>query len=66
MKILSLDIPDIAHAFDGINIKLMKCESVEAKKMMISINRYESNVSALEFIIVTAISVLSPQVDLQI
>ena len=35
----SADIPLIAHAFDGINIKLMKCGSIEEGKRMIDLAR---------------------------
>ena len=36
----SADIPEIAHAFDGINIKLMKCGSLEEGKRMINLARF--------------------------
>ena len=35
----AVDIPLIAHAFDGINIKLMKCGSIEEGKRMIDLAR---------------------------
>jgi len=35
----SHDIPKIVHAFDGINIKLMKCGSLEEGKQMINLAR---------------------------
>jgi L-alanine-DL-glutamate epimerase-like enolase superfamily enzyme len=36
----SADIPGIAHAFDGINIKLMKCGSLEEGKRMINLAKF--------------------------
>ena len=39
-SINSADIPQIAHAFDGINIKLMKCGSLEEGKRMINLARF--------------------------
>jgi len=39
-SINSTDIPKIAHAFDGINIKLMKCGSLEEGKRMINLARF--------------------------
>ena len=36
----SPDIPQIAHAFDGINIKLMKCGSLEEGKRMINLAKF--------------------------
>ena len=36
----SIDIPKIVHAFDGINIKLMKCGSLEEGKRMINMARF--------------------------
>ena len=36
----SADIPLIAHAFDGINIKLMKCGSLEEGKRMMNLARF--------------------------
>tara|TARA_Y100000590_G_C15696257_1_gene1005220 strand:- start:148 stop:1179 length:1032 start_codon:yes stop_codon:yes gene_type:complete len=38
-SINSYDIPKIVHAFDGINIKLMKCGSMEEGKRMINLAR---------------------------
>tara|TARA_A100001037_G_scaffold294226_1_gene311757 strand:+ start:296 stop:1336 length:1041 start_codon:yes stop_codon:yes gene_type:complete len=39
-SINSLDIPKIAHAFNGINIKLMKCGSLDEGKRMINRARF--------------------------
>jgi len=39
-SINSFDIPNIAHAFDGINIKLMKCGSIEEGKRMINLAKF--------------------------
>ena len=39
-SINSMDIPQIAHSFDGINIKLMKCGSLEEGKRMINLARF--------------------------
>ena len=38
-SIVAANIPDIAHAFDGINIKLMKCASLLEGQRMIDIAR---------------------------
>jgi L-alanine-DL-glutamate epimerase-like enolase superfamily enzyme len=38
-SLISADIPLISHAFDGINIKLMKCGSLEEGKRMIDLAR---------------------------
>jgi L-alanine-DL-glutamate epimerase-like enolase superfamily enzyme len=38
-SIVAANIPDIAHAFDGINIKLMKCASLLEGKRMIDTAR---------------------------
>ena len=67
-SITSLNIPDIAHAFDGINIKLMKCGSLfEAKKMIDLARQYDMKVMlgcmVESSIGITAMSNLSPQVD---
>lgn len=39
-SLTSFDIPQIAHAFHGINIKLMKCGPLEEAKRMINLARY--------------------------
>jgi len=67
-SITSLNIPDIAHAFDGINIKLMKCGSLfEAKKMIDLARQYDMKVMlgcmVESSVGITAMSNLSPQVD---
>ena len=67
-SITSLNIPDISHAFDGINIKLMKCGSLfEAKKMIDLARQYDMKVMlgcmVESSIGITAMSNLSPQVD---
>ena len=67
-SIKSSNIPDIAHAFDGINIKLMKCGSLlEAKKMIDLARKYDMKIMlgcmVESSIGITAMSNLSPQVD---
>ena len=67
-SIMSSNIPDIAHAFDGINIKLMKCGSLfEAKKMIDLARKYDMKIMlgcmVESSIGITAMSNLSPQVD---
>ena len=67
-SIKSSNIPDIAHAFDGINIKLMKCGSLfEAKKMIDVAHEYDMKIMlgcmVESSIGITAMSNLSPQVD---
>ena len=67
-SIKSSNIPDIAHAFDGINIKLMKCGSLfEAKKMIDLAHEYDMKIMlgcmVESSIGITAMSNLSPQVD---
>ena len=67
-SIKSSNIPDIAHAFDGINIKLMKCGSLfEAKKMIDLARKYDMKIMlgcmVESSIRITAMSNLSPQVD---
>jgi len=67
-SIKSSNIPDIAHAFDGINIKLMKCGSLfEAKKMIDLARKYDMKIMlgcmVESSIGITAMSSLSPQVD---
>jgi len=67
-SIKSSNIPDIAHAFDGINIKLMKCGSLfEAKKMIDVAHKYDMKIMlgcmVESSIGITAMSNLSPQVD---
>ena len=67
-SIKSSNIPDIAHAFDGINIKLMKCGSLfEAKKLIDLARKYDMKIMlgcmVESSIGITAMSNLSPQVD---
>ena len=67
-SIKSSNIPDIVHAFDGINIKLMKCGSLfEAKKMIDLARKYDMKIMlgcmVESSIGITAMSNLSPQVD---
>ena len=62
------NIPEIAHAFDGINIKLMKCGSMLKAKEMIEMAR-ELDLSIMlgcmieSSIGITAAAHLSPLVD---
>ncbi len=67
-SLFSSDIPGIAHAFDGINIKLMKCGSLfEAHKMITTANKYNLKIMLgcmIESSVgITAASHLSPFVD---
>ncbi|MDP6879154.1 MAG: dipeptide epimerase [Candidatus Marinimicrobia bacterium] len=67
-SIKSSNIPDIAHAFDGINIKLMKCGSLlEAKKMIDLAHNYDMKIMlgcmVESSVGITAMSNLSSQVD---
>lgn len=64
----SEDIPEIAYAFDGINIKLMKCGSLfEAKRMIDSAREHDLQIMlgcmVESSIGVTAAAHLSPLVD---
>jgi L-alanine-DL-glutamate epimerase-like enolase superfamily enzyme len=62
------DIPKIAYAFDGINIKLMKCGSLfEAKRMIESARKHDLKIMlgcmVESSIGITAAAHLSPLVD---
>ncbi|MFQ6605182.1 MAG: dipeptide epimerase [Fidelibacterota bacterium] len=62
------DIPNIAHAFHGINIKLMKCGSLQEGKRMIDLARKNELQIMLGCMVessvgITAASHLSPLVD---
>lgn len=67
-SIIAANIPDIAHAFDGINIKLMKCTSLlEAKRMIDTARNYDLQIMLgcmVESAVgITAAAHLAPQVD---
>ncbi len=67
-SIFSRQIPEIAHAFHGINIKLMKCGRLEEAKRMIEMARqYELEIMlgcmVESSIGITAAAHLSPLVD---
>jgi L-alanine-DL-glutamate epimerase-like enolase superfamily enzyme len=62
------DIPNIAHAFHGINIKLMKCGSLEEARRMIDLARRHDLEIMLGCMVessvgITAAAHLSPLVD---
>ncbi len=64
----SADIPNIAHAFHGINIKLMKCGTLlEAQKMIRIAREYEMSIMlgcmVESSVGITAAAHLSPLVD---
>lgn len=67
-SMVSMDIPKIAHAFHGINIKLMKCGTLsEAQKMIRIAREYEMSVMlgcmVESSVGITAAAHLSPLVD---
>ena len=67
-SIIAANIPDIAHAFDGINIKLMKCASLlEGKRMIDTARNYDLQIMLgcmVESAVgITAAAHLAPQVD---
>lgn len=67
-SLTSEDIPKIAYAFDGINIKLMKCGSLfEAKRMIDSARKHDLKIMlgcmVESSVGITAAAHLSPLVD---
>ena len=67
-SIIAANIPDIAHAFDGINIKLMKCASLlEGKRMIDAARNYDLQIMlgcmVESSVGITAAAHLAPQVD---
>lgn len=67
-SLIASDIPGIAHAFDGINIKLMKCGSLfEAYEMIKSAHKHNLKIMfgcmVESSVGITAASHLSPFVD---
>ncbi len=67
-SLVASNIPEIAHAFDGINIKLMKCGSLfEAKRMIDTAHEYNLKIMfgcmVESSVGITAASHLSPDVD---
>ena len=67
-SIVAANIPDIAHAFDGINIKLMKCASLLEGKRMIDMARNHDLQIMLGCMVESAVGItaaahLAPQVD---
>ena len=67
-SIVAANIPDIAHAFDGVNIKLMKCASLlEGKRMIDKARNYDLQIMLgcmVESAVgITAAAHLAPQVD---
>ena len=67
-SIVAANIPKIAHAFDGINIKLMKCASLLEGKRMIDTARNHDLQIMLGCMVESAVGItaaahLAPQVD---